>query len=387
MKVRKKVLGVKFWESKTTEMTKLRLTEGITVTTALEDVQSQRKIANMVAQRTIRQRSSGTTAKKEKHAEKRDTTRASKERDPNRLPAKHQYSANNDYKKLRRKKVKVGSKKKQNRTAKSELVQRKPADENDYALTSITKILSPFSAKMRRRRIERMRKRERNDTQKVSGKSTAPCRVMIPARTHPLTTTHTNITIPAPAKENNEPSPPMVPSMKDVRNTQRSMARKEIERLIDKKFKRNGEKMTLAQQYQQNKFKDSHAVRNQQQHHPLVLEDVASPPPPPPLLRDGDNCSSKNNTKKRNPLQPRRPRPPNTPPNPRAAKGKGKGKMDRILSPAAIAKSIIMSPFTKSSTARKRKRKSKATVQFNENIATTISIPETPGRLSIVEFR
>ncbi|GMH96876.1 hypothetical protein TL16_g13327, partial [Triparma laevis f. inornata] len=61
MKMRKKVLGAPFWEHKTMEMTKLKTTQGVSVRTVLDDLDSAGKLSHRKAEKVAKRRASKKT--------------------------------------------------------------------------------------------------------------------------------------------------------------------------------------------------------------------------------------------------------------------------------------------------------------------------------------
>lgn len=172
------------------------------------------------------------------------------------------------------------------------------------------------------------------------------------------------------------------PTSDDIRGIQKTMAKAEL----DRKFKRNSV-TTIGQHYAKtnaNKRRKS-KFEDKENGHPLPqIFAVSVPSPPPPPSHD-----SVENTwgKLRKPLEPRRPRPLDTPPNKK--KSKKSAAMFSPFSPAAKKfAAAVMSPFSGKKRGKKGKHpKKERTVKFKEDIATSIHLPETPTKLSIIEFR
>ena len=111
----------------------------------------------------------------------------------------------------------------------------------------------------------------------------------------------------------------------------------------------------------------------------------ATPPSPPTNISDTWTKISKKAS--RDPLQPRRPRPLDTPPNNKKKRG-----LSAMFSPdgnlakvTRAASNLISSPFSPFSAKKRSNNKKK--VQFDSNVATTIVFSETPTKLTITEFR
>ncbi|GMH81059.1 hypothetical protein TL16_g08811 [Triparma laevis f. inornata] len=184
------------------------------------------------------------------------------------------------------------------------------------------------------------------------------------------------------------------PTSVDIRKQQRDMATKEIDkrqREIDAKFKRKNPKAQSFAQKNLGLLSTNFDKEN---------SEVNSPPPLPmeDQIRPGRRPVASQTWAKlgRKPLQPRRPRPLDTPPNKKNKKNRMskspslKKSFSAMFSPEGkLGKSVraatdfISSPFS----AKKAKKRMKKNVQFDSDIATTIVFSETPTKLTISEFR
>ncbi|GMH46281.1 hypothetical protein TrRE_jg6825 [Triparma retinervis] len=384
MKLRTKVLGVPFWESRTVEMATLRAQKGITVKTVLDDIENKVIEERRAAQRAIKATTKPTvvatkkvkrkTGDKESNKENRKT----KKKEENTLPPSHQYS--------QPEKITVGSKKSKKakaRAAKAELVDD-GKDEDDYTLSTMGRILSPFSAKLKKKRareIERSRKKKRSSYEDEDDDEESEAPMFTSNATVKTEIINFNVVngdfvlrgsnMEKEAKKKSKKA--LRPSSTDIRGIQKDMARKEL----DKKFKRNSKK-TVGQNYAKTK-------NTNKENAAPAFEEVPSPPPPPnhDSVENTWKKLSDQPTKKRNPLQPRRPRPLDTPPN----KKKANRTVFSPFSPAAKKfAAAVMSPFSKKTKRRTTKKKERS-VKFAPDIATSINLPDSPTTMSIVDFR
>jgi hypothetical protein len=277
MKLRTKVLGVPFWEAKTIQMAALRAQKGITVKTVLDDIENKVVEERRAAQRAIKATTKPTVVAKKTPKRKAEDSKIKSDKRKTKksaLPPNHQYS--------QPEKITVGSKKTKKakaKTARAELVDNEK-DDDDYTLSTIGRILSPFSAKLKKkkeRERERNRKKkmssygededEENNAPKFTSNATVKTEIInFNVVNGDFVLRGSNMEKDAKKKQSKQA---LRPSSTDIRDVQRDMARKEL----DKKVSMDTKRVTLTARW----------------HDSLLSSHFALPPPEVQEKFKGDN--------------------------------------------------------------------------------------------------
>ncbi|GMH97180.1 hypothetical protein TrST_g8886 [Triparma strigata] len=396
VKMRKKVMGLPFWEHKTLEMAKLKTNQGISVRSVLDDLENGGKLSHRKAERVAKKR-----ATKGKEAQKKETKAERAGEKKEELPKDHQFAqpAKPTFRVAANEKLK----KKHKLKAKDGLILKTYDIDDDFECSG-TKKQTELKSKSKSKKRKPSHSKHTAENHENSSRNTTST---ISTSVSSITTEYIDFKIGSnPEKESKKKKKSKPPTTVDIRKQQRDMAEKEVQKrqkAIDTKFKRKNPKMQSFAQKNLGLLSTNQGKENDEVNSPpplpmedqirLGLADAIAPPPPTNVSDTWKKLGGVG----RKPLQPRRPRPLNTPPN---KKNNKKNKMSKspslkkslsaMFSPEGklgksmrAASDFISSPFS----AKKTKKRMKKSVQFDSDLATTIVFSETPTKLTISEFR